>query len=44
MSIGNQSRAFLRLFAKNAVVGNVGISRFWGHHPLPPLWTSAHEV
>nr|DAE78654.1 MAG TPA: hypothetical protein [Caudoviricetes sp.] len=36
--------AFSRLFAKNAVVGNVGISRFWGHYPLPPPRTSAHEV
>nr|DAN26218.1 MAG TPA: hypothetical protein [Caudoviricetes sp.] len=44
MSIGNQFRAFLGLFAENGLVGNVGIPRFWGRDPLPPCWTRAHEV
>nr|DAY12982.1 MAG TPA: hypothetical protein [Caudoviricetes sp.] len=44
MSIGSRFRGFLRLFAKNAVVGNVGIPWFWGRDPLPPCWTRAHEV
>nr|DAT99694.1 MAG TPA: hypothetical protein [Caudoviricetes sp.] len=29
---------------ENGLLGNVAISRFWGHYPLPPYWTSAHEV
>nr|DAS04949.1 MAG TPA: hypothetical protein [Caudoviricetes sp.] len=37
MSIGSRFRGFSRLFDKNAVVGNVGIPRFWGHYPLPHL-------
>nr|DAS06961.1 MAG TPA: hypothetical protein [Caudoviricetes sp.]DAX36202.1 MAG TPA: hypothetical protein [Caudoviricetes sp.] len=44
MSIGSRFEAFLELFAENGLVGNVGIPRFWGHYPLPPPWTSAHEV
>nr|DAO91898.1 MAG TPA: hypothetical protein [Caudoviricetes sp.] len=44
MSIGSRFEAFSGLFDKNGLVGNVEKPRFWGHHPLPPPWTSAHEV